>query len=798
MTRSLTHATALAVCLAACARDTTLPPPPVPPTVPAISAFAPHAAFSQERVVVWGEHFAPSGNRLTFAGGLTALAEAGDDGDLRVDGGVVFLVPEGDVSAGPLVLSNTQGSSEPSADEFSPLGVGHPNFGTPVSTLRFRHDPVGLIDSVDNVLLASSIFDVLVTDDRKVQGLPGRPLALEAGATPGRPFVSVRTARGGAFFQVEGTTGELLLSSEEGDTRELFILPPTPSAPGTLARTIGRDLAGRTWLSEWREDLGTRRFAVARRQLPLLEVVGATAEGDVVFVAGRSANPLHPAGTLYRVTSGGVELAWAPRADATCVSTDATCAPLDGPMALVPRPALADGGVPAPTLAASLATGDLLLVPLAPGPDAGVPEPAIVRLSSYAPIEDLAPGLAPGRLLLTKAQDGALFQYDLEREEPEVEWSVQLRGEPSVIHVAADIDEVAVGNRADNSVDIITASTGTWAGRIAFDLGLGAASGREGGIVAPYSYDPARYPPGAVVKERMDLLLRHTGLVASIDASSLDVFAQVVLESDEVEIGAPLRLFVTSELETLVLHEKAVGLLEATGAGFERKERILTTAPLDRALDLAQLDSGELVVSTQGAVQVFRWVGSGAGRKLALAHELPLPGGASWVTTVPAGDRVLIAWRSASSGLAGGFFDAATLGAGATARTPLSLGAVSDYVGSAALASGPALFFGQRGGQGPAAFTSASLIEGLDPLASPMARPRLAGLSPDRRYLAWLDEGAEEPIARLVRAPEAEGEEFFVYSSYRLSGPAAGPAFDPSGEWFYLPVPRLDELVVVE
>ena len=52
------------------------------------------------------------------------------------------------------------------------------------------------------------------------------------------------------------------------------------------------------------------------------------------------------------------------------------------------------------------------------------------------------------------------------------------------------IDEIAVANADDNSVDTITASTGTWTGRIAFDLGLGSAPNHGGGIVA--ASEPAR------------------------------------------------------------------------------------------------------------------------------------------------------------------------------------------------------------------------------------------------------------------------------------------------------------------
>jgi hypothetical protein len=53
-----------------------------------------------------------------------------------------------------------------------------------------------------------------------------------------------------------------------------------------------------------------------------------------------------------------------------------------------------------------------------------------------------------------------------------------------------------------------------------------------------------------------------------------------------------------------------------------------------------------------------------------------------------------------------------------------------------------------------------------------------------------------EPIVRLVSA--FEGQALVGYSSYRFSAPPAGPGFDPSGQWLYIPVPLLDEVDVVQ
>src|SRR5581483_5219698 len=131
--------------LTASCRDLSLPGASGAPTV---ASFEPTAAFSGDPVVVYGTNFDAYGNQLTFPGGATALADrTPDGGDVRVDGGLVFRVPASLSGSGPLVLVNTRGRSDVSATDFLALGPGHPNLGTPVAQLRFRHNPVGLVDT---------------------------------------------------------------------------------------------------------------------------------------------------------------------------------------------------------------------------------------------------------------------------------------------------------------------------------------------------------------------------------------------------------------------------------------------------------------------------------------------------------------------------------------------------------------------------------------------------------------------------------------------------------------------------
>lgn len=753
--------------LAACSRDLGLPPVPAEPTFPLITGFSPTAAFSGDRVVVYAQNADLLGNQLIFPGGSTVLADAEGGVDVEVDGGLSFIVPEGLDTTGPLVLAGTLGRSQPSEAPFAPLGTGHPNKGTPVSQLRFRHNPVGLVDRTENVLMASSIFDLVVTDGKAFRRVPGLPLAMRRSPTAGRGLLSVRTASGGMLLEVDTANGAVLTQSAQSDTRELFILPPFDGA--TRARTVGIDPRGHTWLSQW--TLQGATLVPSRQPLPFSEVLGAAALGGVVTVIGRGSTPQDSTPAVYTVTPFQVTRAWSPATGPACQTATGTgveCEAPDGPVAIV-SPLIAGG---APSIVASLQSGDLLVLE-------GAPLTArTIKLISYAPIDALSAGLDPGKIVFTKAMDGALFQYDLFSED--VDWSVQLRGEPTVIDLAADIDEIAVGNRLDNAVDIITASTGGWVGRIAFNLGLGSAGGRSGGIVAPYSYDPAlmEQPPSV---SRMDLLMRNVGLVVSIDASSLEVLDHVVLEPGA---GAPLRLLVTPQLQTMVVHEHRLGLLEMNAT--ERFERLVTPQEIATPLDVLLLPTGEVVLSGRDTV---RWYGWTPARVLEPGGELRLPTDAVLQGIASDGDQVLVVWRTSAGTFGGGFYRLDDFQGGVPHRA-LALGAeLTEFLGVVPLRDGPAVLFDRQ------ALGIGALRSGAPPIPSVISCHRPSGASPDGRFVVWLDEGSAEPMARLVRADE---EALTGYSTYRLAGDAAGPGFDPSGQWFYLPVPLLDQLDVVQ
>ena len=766
-----------AVLLSSCSRDLVLPPVPPAPRSPSIISFAPAAAFGGDQLIVSAQNVDKLGNQLVFPGGITVLANHDGGEDVRVDGGLSFTVPDGLDSTGPLVLAATQGRSELSAEPFYPLGTGHPNKGTPVATLHFRHRPVGLVDRAENVLMASSIFDLIVTDGKAYQRVPGRPLALTRSAIVGRGLLSVATPAGrGMMLEVGTADGAEITRSNESDTREHFILPAFDS--GTLARTVGLDTHGQTWLSTWRNQGGT--LVASRQALPFTELLGAAALDGVVIVMGRAA--LDPTPAVFRVTPSQVARIWAPATGAACnnLVTVTECEWPDGPAAVVPS--VISGGQA--TLVVSLRSGDLLVLE-------GQPLTArTIKLVSYAPVDAMAAGVSPGKLAFTKAIDGALFQLDLASEA--IDWAVQLRGEPTVIDVEAGLDEIAVGNRLDNAVDIVRASTGDWTGRIAFNLGLGSADGVEGGIVAPYSYDP-KVEPQPPALSRMDLLMRNVGLVVSIDASSLEVFDHVVLEASA---GPPLRLLVTPGLQTLVVHQHRLGLLEFDPA-MQRLERVVTSMDIETPLEVALLPSGDVLLGTRDRVSWYRWTGPSSARVLELGGTLRLPAEVLLQGLAVDGEQAMVVWRSINTGASGGgFYRPADLQAG-TQAAALQLGpALSEFVGIVPLREGPAVLFGRDGQGGPVALSSAALRSGGPSVPSVISRARSRGASPDGRYVVWLDEGSPEPIARLGRADLTDS--LTGYSSYRLPGAAAGPACDPSGQWLFLPVPLLDQLDVVQ
>lgn len=790
---------AVSLALVGCSRDLQLPDPPTPKEQPVLSSFAPQAAYSGDRVVIYGENFDPSGNQLIFAAGISVFALSNDAGlDLVVDGGtkgpgLVFEVPVNLKTTEKLVLTNTLGRSAPSEEYFYPLGNGYPNVGAPLATLKFRHAPVGIVDRLENVLMASSLFDIVLTDGKAFASVPGEPLSLvPVPANRDQAFLSVKTESGSAVVLVSAEDGTVIASSTPRDIVDEKVLPGVPPSVG---RSIGYDRDGNYALYDWKYD-GTALTSSPRR-LPIRQLLGANALGpDVVVVGyGENTGPL-PETFLVPLLSNIVTVfPHLPDGGFPCtMPDDVSCSVPDGPVALVPQ---ADGGS---SVVVSLDTGDLAVV------DARQPsDRRELTLISYARIDDLAASVGTDKVVFSKSRDGALFQYDLTTDE--LDWAVPVRGEPTVISVAPDIDEVAVANRTENSVDTIVASSGQWSGRIAFDLGLGAAPGHTGGVKATYSYDPARSPPVPppdtfYPDETMDLLMRNIGLVLTFNASSLELGRMSVLQPPDM-VGPPLRLLVmqqsqTGPFETMVLHQLGVGLLEDDSAGGMRSERIVTANAFpETPTDALVMPDGSIVIAFPSSVRSYVWAGLGTNRMLQLAGVFSAMNGNTVGGIARKGANVIVV-----EVVRGGRFNVTERRLrGLEQLTSVTINAsssdsYSDFVRAVNLREGPALLFGDAlvdNVRGPAVWFPS---DDLPSAPSIITGQEITGVSPDGRFLVWRDVNGPEPMIRLTFA-EPNGS-VSAYSTYRLASQPAGGDFDPSGQWLFLPLPGTDQLDVVQ
>ncbi len=729
--------------LAAC-KDFTLEPAK---TTPVVTDIVPRAAFGDSVIELVGEAFdpTPANNEVTFANGASVRAVGGNSERIQV------VVPRALQETGPVTVSTATARSAPSAVQFVPLGWGHPNQGSLVAEVRFRHRPVGLLDSTTSVVMTSTLFDLLVTDYGDSVRLDGRPVAFAR--APGGPdaLVSIKSRDGrGQLLEADGTNGRIQASSASSKRVEKVIV----AGGAGPARTLGIDPYGNWFLSTWERTGST--LAATQTRLEVIEVTGAVAAPDgTVLAVATVADQGGPKTVLARIAPDGkLERLWTPDSDGHTPTGPIALAQTTDPVVVL---GLADGDLGFVNLTTRVFHHELMV--------------------SYGLVGGISAGVTPEKIVFTKPSDGAVLQFDVARYR--VDWSVQLRGEPTVLDVAADLGEVAVGNVEENVVDIIAAASGTWLGRISFNLGLGSADDGDGGAVAPYSYDPAApsRPPEMLV------LARSARMVLKLDPSSLDVAEPVHLAEGSSE---PQRLLATSDLRALVVHRRELGLIEVDG------ER-LVASNLTTPVAVAALADGSVALGNAGSIDVLEW----RNEELVRAGGVSLPDGSSLAALNSFGSQVLVLW-SASGGYGGGIWTAEALRSGGAAKQTLSLpSSLGELMGLALLADGPAALFAQSSLGGPAILTFAELqAGGAHPLPSAMSSPLLGRATPDGRYLAWLSEEFGEHSVRLLYFDPRAG--LASYSNYRLPGNASGLTFDPSGQWMYIPVPKLDLVTVVQ
>jgi len=162
----------VALAVAACARDFSVPPPSQRPV---ITSFSPTSGFADVILTIKGKNFDPiaANNLVQFAGTTSRAYDHTAAGDLLVQ------VPESTYAAldGPIAVSTSAGTSDPSAASFAYQGRGHPFLGTQVGTTRFLHRPPGIGLLAGEVVLASTAAWAALGSNGFFAALPGEPTA---------------------------------------------------------------------------------------------------------------------------------------------------------------------------------------------------------------------------------------------------------------------------------------------------------------------------------------------------------------------------------------------------------------------------------------------------------------------------------------------------------------------------------------------------------------------------------------------------------------------------------------------
>jgi len=222
---------------------------------------------------------------------------------------------------------------------------------------------------------------------------------------------------------------------------------------------------------------------------------------------------------------------------------------------------------------------------------------------------------------------------------------------------------------------------------------------------------------------------------------------------------------------------------------------------------VAFLPDGRVIVAASDRVAVHSW--DGAGHVLVRSGVFSLPSGATFHGLVShrpragaepgvegVGPVVLAVWRGAA-GFGAALYDAAALGEGAVPQATFALAAtLGDPAGVVDLEDGPAVLFARSELGRPALMTLAALRGASPPLPAVADRPLLSRSTADGRFVIWTDGGGGEHVVRVLAYDPVEG--LTNWASYQLEARSAGPATDPSGEWLYIPVPKLDALVVTQ
>ena len=263
-----------------CARDLAVP---LASERPVITSFSPLVAFSDAELTIVGKNFDPvAANNIVQFAATTARADHFD-----ANGNLVVLVPEASFTelGGTISVSNKNGASDQSAEQFQYLGRGHPFIGSIVGTTQFRHRPAGIAVVGSEVLIASTVAWAVMGSAGTMVTLSARPSALVNLPDASAAFV----AAGGVVMRIGGASVDL-------SPAKVAFLAASPDSTHLVAFAV--DPLGRIHVVALSPaNLGV----VATATLPGTAIIGAAALDDgraVLAEAGQVTlvDPSAPAG----------------------------------------------------------------------------------------------------------------------------------------------------------------------------------------------------------------------------------------------------------------------------------------------------------------------------------------------------------------------------------------------------------------------------------------------------------------------------------------------------------------------
>lgn len=739
---------ALALSLAACARELELPPLR---TAPVLTSLSPGRAWAGQLVRVEGTGLDadPAANVVAFAGATTR--------GLRFEGPALVLRVPDDAGSGPVIVTNGRGTSDPfGALEY--LGLGEPRRRA-VSTGRpILHGPAAVHAVGGDTFVHSALYGGLLKAGDP--GFSSPPAALTAAAPwKGALYVTEQAGRDVRLWRLDAASGAL------AGPRVLPFAPTQLLAMRGVDLVVGFDGAGGE-VAAW--DLDTLTTVVPPTPLDG-SLFHAADVGD-----GRAVVLWFDYG-IFDVTLALLDFSAALGGSLPppkVMETPFTPALPALVAVAVANAAAAPGILPGEPLAAvTLEGGDLGVARLGAHDPVFVATPAPVLIGavetfSPSPVEALAGAATLPVVLATKPGDGLSVGVDLLARA--AVWSVPGQA-PTVASAAGDFALVA--HRGDNDVSIVNLASGSRVARVNLDLAPAVPGIRSyGRAVALLPRDPAtpdsedelffpatafpglvRYPLGAGAPS----LASRGGAVALVAAS-----------------GSPAVVWAASaggEIAAFAGRSHASPVSPASLAG----------APV-----LAATEGPLLAVGHDGGFAVLdaaTFVGSTALPGATALDGLGFDGGGLAFTVAARADGELVQ-----------LWDPALLTA------PLAEALLPPQTVRAALLLEDGLWLLGRALAGDAASLLGPDLAPVRSVALAAPIPAVHAVSPNRRLLVYREPvgGAGETVLAFYRADPEAG--FPQIDRIVVEGNVEGLAFDATGERLWVVTRGPDRIVLVD